>query len=553
MVLTAGIDDSVSIRTPWARELLLLATLGVLAACGARNDGDLSGVADSDGPLIPVVPAGSPFHGVHGIRFDANDNLYAASVIGQSIYTVDIDTGTVNTLIEPPDGMGDDIAFAADGTMVWTAIENGILYARSPEGSIRRVLEGYRGVNAVSFAPDGRTLYLSLVFYGDALYEVDLYGDAPPRLISEGHGGLNAFEVASDGMIYGPLVFGGRVVRIDPATGASETVSDEFVSPGALKLESDETALVLDDGAEIKRVVLATGETSVLARLPAGADNLAIDSSGRVFVSLSETNAIVEIDAQSGAVSYVVEPAPLNSPAGFAIDTSSAGDVLYVGDLFGGIKVVDAASGAIEHVAVELFQPTHIAVTPEHVIAVSEVFGTVQRFAKSDFSVLDTWDTFVTPGDVLVMPDGTIVVAETGAGTLEQIRSDGTQSVVASGLRGPRGLAAAGPAAVYVTESTNGTIRRVELASGVTTQVAAGLAQPEGLAVEAGGTLLVIEVGARRLTRVEPTSGTAVPVVESLPIGLANGPSLYRDVNIGSGGIYLNSDVDNTVYLINAR
>jgi sugar lactone lactonase YvrE len=489
---------------------------------------------------------------VHGIRFDADDNLYAASVIGQSIHSVDVDTGSVSTLIGPPDGMGDDIAFAADGTMVWTAIENGILYARSPDGAIRRVLEGYRGVNAVSFAPNGRTLYLTLVFYGDALYEVDLYGDAPPRLISEGHGGLNAFEVASDGMIYGPLVFGGAVVRIDPASGATETVSEDFVSPGALKLESDETAIVLDDGAELKRVVLATGETTHLASLPAGADNLAIDSTGRIFVSLSETNAIVEVDARSGAVTYVVAAAPLNSPAGFAVDTSGASDTLYVGDLFGGIKLIDTATGAVEHIAVELFQPTHIAVTADHVIGVSEVFGTVQRFAKSDFTVLETWDSFITPSDVLVHADGSIIVAETGAGTLERISNDGAQTVLASGLRAPRGLAPAGPAAVYVTESTAGTIRRVELASGVAALVASGLSQPEGLAVDTDGSLLVIEVGARRLTRVDPDSGTTATVAESLPVGHASGPSLYRDVGVGSDAIYLNSDVDNTVYRIRA-
>jgi sugar lactone lactonase YvrE len=533
-----------------ARVVLLLTTFAMLASCGTPRETPTRAAAPQSARegLIAVVPAGSPFHGVHGIRFDADDNLYAASVIGQSIYTVDVDTGDVSTLIGPPEGMGDDIAFAADGTMVWTAIENGILYARSPDGAIRRVLEGYRGVNAVSFARDGRTLYLTLVFYGDALYEVDIYGDTPPRLISAAHGGLNAFEVGSDGMIYGPLVFGGSVVRIDPATGAREIVSDEFVSPGALKLESDATALVLDDGAQIKRVELASGATSLLATLPAGADNLAVDSTGRIFVSLSETNAIVEIDARSGEVGYIVAPAPLNSPAGFAVDTSGGSDTLYIGDLFGGIKVVDAGSGAIEHRPVELFQPTHIAVTADDVIAVSEVSGTVQRLAKSDFRVLDTWDSFITPADVLVHADGTIVVAETAAGTLEQISPDGVHTVIASGLQTPRGLAWAGPNAVYVTESSAGAIARVELASGVVMRIASGLARPEGLAIDRDGSVLVVEVDARRLSRVEPVSGTVTAVAQSLPIGHALGPSLYRDVAVGIGGIYLNSDVDNTVY-----
>ncbi len=227
--------------------------------------------------------------------------------------------------------------------------------------------------------------------------------------------------------------------------------------------------------------------------------------------------------------------------------------MLYIGDLFGGIKVVDVTTGTIEHAEVELFQPTHIAVTAEHVIGVSEVFGTVQRFAKADFSVLDTWDGFVMPADVLVHSDGSVIVADTGAGTLERIAADGTHTVVVSGLRDPHGLAPAGPGAVYVTESTAGTIQRVEIAAGTRMTAASGLVRPEGLALEPDGALLVVEVGARRLSRVDPIAGTAAPVAESLPVGHASGPSLYRDVEVGRDGIYLNSDVDNTVYRIDAE
>ena len=35
--------------------------------------------------LQPLVQGGSKFHGVHGLRFDKDDNLFAVSVIGQSL------------------------------------------------------------------------------------------------------------------------------------------------------------------------------------------------------------------------------------------------------------------------------------------------------------------------------------------------------------------------------------------------------------------------------------------------------------------------------------
>ena len=42
-----------------------------------------------------ILVPGSYFHGIHGLTFDSQDNLYAGSVVGQSIYHVDTDTGDV--------------------------------------------------------------------------------------------------------------------------------------------------------------------------------------------------------------------------------------------------------------------------------------------------------------------------------------------------------------------------------------------------------------------------------------------------------------------------
>src|SRR5512141_379289 len=67
-----------------------------------------------------LVP-GSWFHGVHGLAFNKDDQLFAGSVIGQTLYRVQVDSGEVDRVIDPPTGMADDIAFADDGTMAWTA------------------------------------------------------------------------------------------------------------------------------------------------------------------------------------------------------------------------------------------------------------------------------------------------------------------------------------------------------------------------------------------------------------------------------------------------
>ena len=305
--------------------------------------------------------------------------------------------------------------------MVWTAIEDGIIYAKPPNGAIRKVVENRKGVNAISFSRDRKRLFFSLVFYGDALYELYLDGSRPPRLIADNIGGLNAFQVGDDGMIYGPLMFGGRVVRIDPDTGETTTISSDFQGPGALKLDFKGNAYVLD-GATLKRLDLASGATTGSFDLPADADNLAIDADGRVFVSMSAPNAIGQVDIDAKSFRYVVAPSPLNSPTGLAVATDGGVDTVYVGDLFGGVKRLNGSTGEVEETPpIELFQPAHVAVAGRDLIAVSQVFGTVQRLDRDTLEVLATWEGFSSPGDAVETANGDIVVADTGNGRVVRI------------------------------------------------------------------------------------------------------------------------------------
>ena len=116
--------------------------------------------------------AGSWFHGVHGLAFNKDDQLFAGSVVGQAIYRVQVDSGEVDRLVEPPIGMADDIAFAEDGSMAWTAFLLGKVYLRRGNKTIE-VANGMAGPNSLAFGKDGR-LVVSEVFIGDALYEIDI-------------------------------------------------------------------------------------------------------------------------------------------------------------------------------------------------------------------------------------------------------------------------------------------------------------------------------------------------------------------------------------------
>ena len=106
-----------------------------------------------------LVP-GSWFHGVHGLAFNKDDQLFAGSVIGQTLYRVQVDSGEVDRVIDPPTGMADDIAFADDGTMAWTAFLIGKVYVRKPNGKTIEVANGMSGPNSLAFGKDGTAVRL---------------------------------------------------------------------------------------------------------------------------------------------------------------------------------------------------------------------------------------------------------------------------------------------------------------------------------------------------------------------------------------------------------
>jgi outer membrane protein assembly factor BamB len=116
---------------------------------------------------------------VHGLGIDKTGRLFAGSVAGAALYEVDRSNGTAKIAVASPEGMADDIAFAPDGTMPWTAFLTGDLYSRKGDGPVRKLASGLLGINSLAFRKDGK-LYATQVFLGDALYEIDIEGVKPP-------------------------------------------------------------------------------------------------------------------------------------------------------------------------------------------------------------------------------------------------------------------------------------------------------------------------------------------------------------------------------------
>jgi len=515
-----------------------------------------------------LVP-GSSFHGVHGIAFNKDDQLYAGSVIGQTLYHVQVDSGEVDRVIEPPTGMADDIAFADDGTMAWTAFLMGKVYVRKGNKTIE-VANGLSGPDGIAFSKDGR-LFVSEVFLGDALYEIDLKNlDKPDfksiargdlRRVAEKLGGLGGFEIhRDDGFLYGPLWFKGEAVKINIETGAAEVIASGFATPAAANLDPQnrDNLFVVDAGTgNIWSVSLTSKAKKLVATMKAGLDNLAFDSRGRLFVTSTADNGIYQVDKQTGAAKPIVE-GKLAIPADIAVTVENGKETVHVADMFS-YRTVDGASGAVSEVlrthGDTPSYPIGISVGPKNVLLSSWFSNTVQKIDRKTGKLTATLADFAQPVDAVETADGAVYVAELGSGNLVKVSADGkTRSTLVKELRQPVSMVQGPNNVVFITESAAGAVSQVDLGSGARKVVADGLAGPEGIDVGPDGKLYVAEVGQKRLVAIDPANGAKAVIASNLDIGLPTypgGPPALMPTGVAvakSGTIYVSSDMRNALY-----
>jgi sugar lactone lactonase YvrE len=510
--------------------------------------------------VTKLVP-GSAFHGVHGLGIDKAGRMFAGSVAGAALYEVDLEHGTAQIAIPTPEGMADDIAFAPDGTMAWTGFLTGDLYSRKGDGPPKKLASGLPGINSLAYRKDGR-LYATTVFLGDTLYEIDVDGAKPPRMIMEKMGGLNGFEFGPDDLLYGPLWFKGQVVKVDVDKAELTVVADGFKTPAAVNFDSKGNLWVVDAATgQLVRVDPRTGAKKPVAQLKPSLDNLAIDDKDRIFVSNMADNGIQEVDAETGAAKQIIS-GKLALPGGIAVVSDGANDTIYVADVFA-YRTVDGATGEVSEQArmhaadVTLEYPMSATAKGDEVILSSWFTGTVQVLDRKSGATKEMMHGFKAPHDAIRLEDGSILVNELGSKSLVRVSGEHgkDRSVLVGGLEGPVGLVGGSNGEVYVTEAFAGQVSKVA-SNGEKTVVAKDLKMPEGIARAADGNLIVAEVGAKRIVQIDPQSGNVTEIAANLPIGLVGAPggiptNIPTGVGVGaSGTIYFSSDIENAIYRI---
>ncbi|ABS64408.1 NHL repeat containing protein [Parvibaculum lavamentivorans DS-1] len=514
--------------------------------------------SENDEYTQSAVTPPSPFHGIHGITVTKEGKILAGSVFGRAIYEIDGETGETSIYEAPPEGMADDLEQGPDGTLAWTAFLDGKVYARRTDGTLLTLAEGLPGLNSLAWTDDGR-LFATQVFLGDALYELDPSGEAAPRKIMEGMGGLNGFDFGPDRKLYGPLWFKKQIVRVDVDAGTLEIVAEGFKTPAAANFNTKGELFVVDtEAGHVYTVETATGEKTLISEVAPAIDNLAFDNEDNLYITNMADNAVIEIDTSTGEARTIVS-GTLAVAGGIAFGNTDADAGLYVADLFALRKVAPEDGSVTEMARVwssEIDYPLSVTVANGTIAVAALTAGAVQVFDQESGESLGLHHGFTTPADAIALPDGDVLVSEYARGAV--VRVDGNdwskRNDLATGLGGPAMMKLDGSGHLYVSEHQGGSIARIDIESGERTVVAEGLSAPEGFDVTPDGRLVVAEVGAKRIVIIDIKSGEKVTVKENLPIGFEgpeSAPAIFIPTGVAvapNGDIYYSSDIDVAIY-----
>ncbi len=510
-----------------------------------------------------IVPPG-PFHGVHGLAFGPDGALYAGDIMGATLHRVEVATGSHQPAVPAPLGLADDVAFAPvgtayAGTMVWTGVAVGKLYAQAPGGEPRMLADNLPSINTVGFAADGR-LYATQIGRDKTLWSVDLSGQTPPNKLWDQTGGLNGFVIAEDGYLYGPQADLGRVIRLDLQTLQIEPIATGFDWPTAVEMDARGLLYVLDfNGGTVTQLNRDTGEKTVLARLESGLDNMAIGPpqspyANKLYVSSIGANGIYEIDLVTRALRTVVA-GQLTAPGGVTVLGAGPDARVYIADMFS-LRAVTPATGQVSYVLPVNGQGGYPA-TVSHgrlngrdvLITGSWFTGNVQIIDPTSGTVLRTETGFAVPYDVALV-EGSLLVAEAGAGQVTLVDREGGRRAIAAGFEFPAGLAPATEHAVYVTDPEAGTISLVDTKTRAVRAVANSLQRPEGIVVLPDRTLALVDSGAQAVYRLDPATGERSVILANAAVGLiAPEPRpatwIFNGLATAANGtLYLTSDVN---------
>lgn len=403
---------------------------------------------------------------------------------------------------------------------LWIDPQGGLLVAEAGAQRIRRIVRGMIGVYAPAAA-------IRIPLYSPTGIAVDSFGNL---FIADDRKDA-ALKRSSQGEIV-TLPAGGKAVTVDNRGNA-------FYASGSVVYRIGLNNLATVVAGSTAGSFAGDAGPADAARLNAPAA-VAYDPNGTLFIADERNHRIrrVSLDGTITTIAGTGSPgfsgdggpasqAKLNGPRGLAVDRSGN---LLIADTANHVIRRIAPNGVISTVAGNNFNgfrgdgspaPTAMLDTPTAVAADPN---------SNDYFIADTRNhriRRVTATGLITTYAGTV----TGAG----FAGDGNIAVFAQ-LNQPSALAFDRAGQLYIADSGNNRIRRIDLTGTITSVGDSNLASPRGLAVQADGGILVADTANHRIRRIDPNGTITTIAGTGLPgFGGDGGPANDARLNFPAG------------------
>ena len=561
------------------------AATGIITSVAGIGTADFSG----DGGL--AIGAGLNFP--RAIAVDQGGNLLILDTANQRVRRVDADTGIITTVagsgergfspdhiaatqarLNDPDGIAVD---PADNLFIADTGGHRVLRVDSKTGTIETV--------AGSFGTSG--------FNGDGIPAIQATLNLPFGVQVDSAGNILIADTGNH-----------RIRHVDTESGVIETLAGTGVqgfsgddgpaggaslsAPVRVKTDSQRNILIADTlNQRIRKIHAETGTISTVAgngmegflgdggpalnaafSQPQG---LVADSSGDLYISDHFNKRIRRVSA-TGLLTSVVgggdsgfpgDGGPASTAAvDFPRGVATHGDSLYIADTANTrIRRVDLLTNLIS------------------TVAGNGEFGYSGDNGPSTEAMLDRPDAVIvdSSGDLIISDtfNHRIRIVDSPSGMIRTIGGNGAQGfsgdggpALAAAFNFPLGLAVDLEGNIFVVDSGNHRIRRINRENGIITTVAGSgagfsgdggpataalLFRPSGVALDCEGNLYIADTGNDRIRRVEAASGIITTVAGTSDFGFSgdHGPAtearlnLPGDVTLDSEGNLLFSDSGN--------
>ncbi len=510
----------------WSRSLAL-SLLVALAVSPLRHASAAEPrVLDRSYKLVRLVKD-TLFPGCNGATIGADGALYVVHTGNGSTTRIDLETMKATPFVPPYAGtfITDDITSDDKGNLYSTGTTPivGEVYRIDRNGKRTVIARGLTAPNGIQYDRRTGRLFTSECFQANRIFELDPTGAREPRLlvkenvipVPEGFG----FDPDTGDLLV-PDMGTGKILRVNPDSGAVATIADQFAAPMALKVGPDKMAYFPQLNGAVFRLSLDGRKREKLAQLPPGLDNLAITPEGRLFVTSYWDATVYEVATDGSGKFRALFPTGPNSIDGVLFKNGKllVSDAIMIRTVEKGRYLPTKLNAWAAH---HMPLPIGIADGPGDQVlwpdAVNNAVG-LGNPATGEFKAIA--GDLKRPVAVLMGPDASrVYVAEYGAGQITEVSlADGAKRVLAAGLEGPVSMTIV-DGALYVGETKAGRISKVDPRSGAKEVFVAGVVgKPGALAHDGAGNVLALDLASGRLFRIDTRVPKIAVVAEGLPV-----------------------------------